>query len=408
MMFHVLGSTCSELLRSGASLLCTAWRRSPWQPKTLWKKWFICDSPSDSPHSPMKFRWISSGQDKQHKQLRCNCTTNGTRPGASWRLNFVSHVSPVAESIEPRPNQPQAITCSKSIMPVIMITKLNRTEATCGEKWWEMANSQEKNLETWPASQTCPAEKQQNVWAFQVSQHGEASDRDSGGWMRAMWYLMRVSAASYSWYLQAILHMKRGAYYLSVFLPVCLSIDISIYCIYLSIFLSFYLSTLTILPYLTLPDLIYQFETSATHSPHVLTLQCRTTQNKGLKSRKMRVLARLASVELVENLGTRKTSWLMKAANYMLTTSDLLLFLELAELHWTISNYQSCICTSLLVLLSVVHRVLNLVPEAPRSCQWQWQWYPAETKNVSSSLLSSFETSPKRLSLEDFEKKCLP
>ena len=52
------------------------------------------------------------------------------RRSTSCSSYSVSQVLPLADSMEPRPNQPQAMTCSNSSMPVMMITKLNRTDAT--------------------------------------------------------------------------------------------------------------------------------------------------------------------------------------------------------------------------------------------------------------------------------------
>ena len=51
--------------------------------------------------------------------------------GASSSLEVVIQFMPFSESMDPIPNQPQAITCSKSIMPIMINTKLNWMDATC-------------------------------------------------------------------------------------------------------------------------------------------------------------------------------------------------------------------------------------------------------------------------------------
>ena len=54
-----------------------------------------------------------------------------TIQGASSSLELAIQFMPFSESMDPIPNQPQATTCSKSIMPIMINTKLNWMDATC-------------------------------------------------------------------------------------------------------------------------------------------------------------------------------------------------------------------------------------------------------------------------------------
>ena len=66
---------------------------------------------------------------KSHETSRIT-TVPSLIQGASLSLEVVIQVMPFSESMDPIPNQPQAITCSKSIMPIMINTKLNWMDAT--------------------------------------------------------------------------------------------------------------------------------------------------------------------------------------------------------------------------------------------------------------------------------------